>query len=79
MNKRLIIYIILTLIAAGIFLFEPTFNFGGKPTVSLYAQSIQEGKIGEMIMRVLTQSAILFFGLVFLFGVKPDRSKFKKK
>lgn len=69
MKIRLIIYLILTLIAACVFLFAPAFNWGGKPMVSMFAQYVAEGNILDLIARVSILSGIFFVGLLFLFGL----------
>lgn len=67
---RLILFGIVTIVVMMFFFFEPALNIGVKPAISIY----QELKQGQPVMYILTKLAILsaavFFGLVFLIGLK---------
>jgi hypothetical protein len=73
MFLRLWIYSVCALIVAGLFLFNPAFNWGGIPGVSLYFQSIAQGQILTMLGRSFVPAIIVFIGLLAYFGLGSSK------
>ncbi len=75
MKIRLIIYIVITLICAGLFAFVPAFNWIGHRKLSYFNQFAAQGDIMTFLLYVFGLSIIIFLSLVFLFGLSSKKSQ----
>lgn len=75
MKIRLTIYVIVTFICMAIFAFSPRFNWSGIHGISALQQLQQQGNFGWFITQVGGMSAVIFFGLLILFGLKKKPKK----
>lgn len=70
MSKRWIVCIILTLVCIGIFLFSPTFNWGGQKYISMYQQYVPQGQYLLLFKHLGGISLIVFLSLIYLIVIR---------
>lgn len=67
---RILVYVLITIVSACIFLFVPNFNWGSTQPISMYHQFTMDGNFWFLLKRVGGLTLVVFFSLLILFGVK---------